>query len=210
MNKGWIRKFLPNDIKSDNKQLTSKERMVFINTYNLMCGFPKGYGKLKGWQNLFHHAWGVTKTATNNIVNSYYDSGFHAERKERSDKGQTLVNSEKKRRSRYSELFVYKREQTQLRYRNHTYRLDDNELKDDFEAMEEEEKRIYGEIANVMIKQGYGMHNDMITALQKTSGNISYKQIANYIGGLVTEKTIAKHLKTLKGYQIVKSRICLD
>ena len=73
--------------------------------------------------------------------------------------------------------------------------------------MEEEEKRIYGEIANVMIKQGYGMHNDMITALQKTSGNISYKQIANYIGGLVTEKTIAKHLKTLKGYQIVKSRI---
>ena len=97
MNKDWIRKVLTNDIKSNSNQLTAKERMVFINTYNLFCGFPKGYGSLKGWQNLFYHAWGVTKTATNNIVNNYYNSGFHAERKERSDKGLTLVNSEKKR-----------------------------------------------------------------------------------------------------------------
>ena len=52
--------------------------------------------------------------------------------------------------------------------------------------MEEEEKQIYRDIANVMVKQGYGMHNYMIIDLQKTSGNISYKQIANYIGGLAT------------------------
>ena len=76
------------------------------------------------WQNLSHHAWVVTKIATNNIVNNYYDSGFHAERKERSDKGQTLINSEKKRKSIYSGLFVYKREQKKIRYSNHTYKLD--------------------------------------------------------------------------------------
>ena len=51
------------------------------------------------------------------------------------------------------------------------------------------------------------MNHNIIDAVAKTSGNISYKEIANHIGGIVTENTISRHLKSLKGFSIVKSRI---
>ena len=55
--------------------------------------------------------------------------------------------------------------------------------------------------------QGSSLHNDIIEALDKTSGNVSYKEIANYVGGIATENTISKHLKTLDGFSLVKSHI---
>ena len=43
--------------------------------------------------------------------------------------------------------------------------------------------------------------------LMNTKGNVSYRQIANHIGGIVTENTVAKHLKQLDDFSVVKSRI---
>ena len=51
------------------------------------------------------------------------------------------------------------------------------------------------------------MHHDIIEVLQNTCGNISYKCLANHIGGIATENTIANHLKSLDGFSVVKSRI---
>ena len=56
--------------------LNTKQRMIYISTYNLLSGFPKTHGDLKGWQNLFYKAWGVIKNTSNRIINSYYESGF--------------------------------------------------------------------------------------------------------------------------------------
>ena len=51
------------------------------------------------------------------------------------------------------------------------------------------------------------MHNDIIKALEHMCGNVSYKSLANHIGGIATENTVAKHLKSLDGFSVVKSRI---
>ena len=51
------------------------------------------------------------------------------------------------------------------------------------------------------------MHNDIIKALEHTCGNVSYKSLANHIGGITTENTIAKHLKSLDEFSVVKNRI---
>ena len=38
-------------------------------------------------------------------------------------------------------------------------------------------------------------------------GNVSYKAIANHLGGTITENTVSKHLKSLNGFSVTKSRI---
>ena len=115
---GWIREFLPAhvNLNSNQAELKNKERMIFVTTYNLFSGFSKTHGPLKGWQNMFYNAWGVSKWTANRIVNSYYENGFVADRKIRNDKGMTLNNLNKKRKSIYTPLYVYKRKQTQKRF----------------------------------------------------------------------------------------------
>lgn len=90
---GWIRKLLPNTDKQNvsHKDLNNREKMIFVTTYNLFAGFPKTHGPLKGWQQLFFDAWGVSKWTANRIVDSYYDNGFNVNRKTRNDKGMTLL-----------------------------------------------------------------------------------------------------------------------
>ena len=75
------------------------------------------------------------------------------------------------------------------RYRNQKYRLDDYDLRNRYESIEEDTKKIYCNIANILLKQGIDMQNEIITVLQKKSDNVNYKQIATYIGVLEVEKS---------------------
>ena len=81
--KGWIRTALPKDTFNEDMGncLNTKQRMIYISTYNLLSGFPKTHGDMKGWQNLFYKAWGITKNTSNRIIKSYYESGFVLDRK---------------------------------------------------------------------------------------------------------------------------------
>ena len=206
---GWIRKLLPkqNDEDDKRKKLSGNQRMIFITTYNLFSGFSKTHGPLKGWQNYFYNAWGVSKWTANRIVDAYYDNGFIPDRKTRNDKGMTLINSEKKRKATYTPFYVYKREQTQRRYRSHTLRLDAEMLKEEFEGKDDLEKRTYQNIADNFIRQGFSLHHNIVKALQKLCGNMTYRGIANFIGGTVTENTVAKHLKSLDSFSVAKTRV---
>ena len=181
--------------------------MIFVTTYNLFLGFSKTHGPLKGWQHSFYNAWGVSKWTANRIVNSYYENGFVADRKIRNDKGMTLVNSNKKRKSIYTPLYVYKREQTQKRFRTHTLRLDPYMLKEEYNNKHHDEQVVYKNIANNFIHQGYSLHHNIVKVLEKTSGNMSYAAIVNHLGGIVTKSTVSKHLQLLEGFATTKSRI---
>ena len=205
--KGWIRHRLPSDIEYTAKCLNSDMRAIYVNQYNLLSGFPKSTGSLKNWQTFFYHAWGISKRSSNRIINQYYERCFHPERKERSDKGHTLINSSKKRKSVYNARYVFKREQTQRRFRDFTHRLINEELNAEFESKPPEEVERYSNIAESFFLQGQSLHHDIIEALQNTCGNVSYKMLANHIGGIATENTIAKHLKSLDGFSVVKNRI---
>ena len=76
-------------------------------------------------------------------MNTYYSRCFHLERKERSDKGKTLINSWKKTKSIYTAKYVFKREQTYRRFRDHTHKLNSKELNEEFKNKNEEEKEKY-------------------------------------------------------------------
>ena len=207
LDKGWIKSRLPSDMTENKRFLTSKQRSIFVVTYNLLSGIPNRSGDMKKWNIYFNHAWNVNKQTTLRIIDSYYDSGFSPDRKIRKDKGHTLSNSSKKRKSVYTPLYVYKREQGRRRYRNHTHRLDQIELKNEFNDKSVDEQRVYKNLSDDFIRQGSSLHHNIIKALENTCGRVTYKQIANHLGGIVTENTVSKHLKLLDGFSIVKSRI---
>ena len=114
--------------------------MIFVTTNNLFSGFAKTHGPLKGWQYHFYNAWGITKWTANQIIDTYYYNGFVSEKKISKDKVMTLINSGNKRQSTYTLLYLYKREQTQRRYRKHTLRLNAKELKEEFEKKHHDEQ----------------------------------------------------------------------
>ena len=107
----------------------------------------------------------------------------------------------------YTPLYVFKREQTQKRYRTHTQRLDAKTLREDFENKEDDEQLIYKNIANNFVQQGYSLHHNIVKVIENTGGHMSYEAIANQLGGLVTKNTVAKHLHSLDGFSVSKSRI---
>ena len=69
---------------------------------------------------------------------------------------------------------------------NHTHRLNDSELKSEFDLLSNNEKRVYSNVVKKIIRKVFGIDDKIITTLKKTSGNINYDEIANHIGGLAT------------------------
>ena len=49
-------------------------------------------------------------------------------------------------------------------------------------------KIVYKYLADDFIKQVSTLHHNIVKALMNTKGNVTYRQIENHIGGLVTEK----------------------
>ncbi len=204
---GWIRKILPKNIAISEKDLSSDAKSIYINQFALFSGFPMTHGPLKDWQKYLYHAWGISKWTSNHTLVRYYERGFHHGRLPRADKGFTLMNSPKKRKSVMTPFYVFKREQTQRRYRNFTHKLDNDELKIEFEGQDVVKKESYHNISCAIQLQAESLHHDIISALENTHGNVSYKALSNHIGGIATPNTIASHLKSLDGYSVVKSRM---
>ena len=58
-----------------------------------------------------------------------------------------------------------------------------------------------------MCIQSANFHHNIIKALEQVHDSTSYKAIATHISDIITERTIATHLKPLNGYKPVKSHI---
>ena len=53
----------------------------------------------------------------------------------------------------------------------------------------------------------FSLHHNIVKILQKISVNMSYEAIANHIGCMVSRNTVSKHLRSLSGFSVAKSRI---
>ena len=102
---------------------------------------------------------------------------------------------------------MYKREQTQRKFRTNNLIFDSKLLRDEFDSKHREEQLVYKNIANNFVQQGYSLHHNIVKVLEKTSGNMSYAAIANHLGGIVTKSTVSKHLQSLEGFATTKSII---
>ena len=92
--KGWIRIMLNTD-KKESKQLTSTGKGLLLIIYNMFLGLPNK-GTTFGRMSVLGKAFGVTETRLRQLFEEYLERDFSTERKIRSDKGQTVFNSDKK------------------------------------------------------------------------------------------------------------------
>ena len=76
-------------------------------------------------------------------------------------------------------FYVFKREQTQRRYRNSTHRLNNDDLKIEFEGHSDIQKEMYQNVSGTIQLQAESLHHDIISSLENTHGNVSYKALAN-------------------------------
>ena len=93
--KGWIRIMLNTD-KKESKQLTGTGKGLLLIIYNMFLGLPNK-GTTFGRISAFGKAIGVTETRLRQLFEEYLERDFSTERKTRSDKGQTVFNSDKKK-----------------------------------------------------------------------------------------------------------------
>ena len=90
---GWLRAVLPKKNRTEKKQLGSNEVAVMCNIYSTLTGISTG------WNADFAHAWGISTRSIRNVFDRFVERDFNGERKERSDKGLTIFNSEQKRKA---------------------------------------------------------------------------------------------------------------
>jgi hypothetical protein len=90
-------------------------------------------------------AWGITRNSVNNIINRACQSGdLSVNRKKRSDYGETIENSSRKRKSVFTPLFVFKKVK-RLEHKGES--LSNEQLIQMWNAAPEHEKQMFAEMA---------------------------------------------------------------
>lgn len=73
---------------------------------------PSEYGPALGWVSLMAKAWGIDPVTIHRQIESFVDNDFSYQRKERSDKGTSIFNSEKKRKATDREKSAFENKAT--------------------------------------------------------------------------------------------------
>ena len=95
-----------NTDKKESKQLTSTGKGLLLNIYNMFLGLPNK-GTTFGRMSVLGKAVGVTETRLRQLFEECLERDFSTERETRSDKGQTVFNSDKKRKLTFTTLSMY-------------------------------------------------------------------------------------------------------
>ena len=147
--KGWLREALP--FKTANKQMGERERTAMILSYSLLAGVDGNNGAFKGVFASLANAWGVTDRLVRDSVNRLIECDFNIQRKERSDKGETVFTSE----SRRSQVFTAFREFCKDRRHGMRAELDplsNAELKQEFAALSAQRRLAYRRIRSDLVR----------------------------------------------------------
>ena len=80
------------------KQISVSEKQIITTMYSLLLGNSSTSGKNKGWMHKLSFAFGVNKNVITAIYDKRITQDFTHDRKERSDKEETVFNSDKKQK----------------------------------------------------------------------------------------------------------------
>ena len=190
---------IPEKIRTEKKQLGSNEVAVMCNIYSTLTGISTG------WNADFAHAWGISTRSIRNLFDRFVERDFNGERKERSDKGLTIFNSEQKRKAVFTTYNAYKRARTN-EFRSAFERIEETEYRRGFNALTVDARRQFEEQAhNERIRAPF-LHDELCNLLKSTRGTVSYKTLTTQMGKIVNEETIRKHVRSLEGFSIRKSK----
>ena len=148
--KGWLRQILP--FNSGKSQLNEHENSLFVFMTSIFLLHSPSSGIAIGWVGLLANAWGVNVKKINRQLNAFVDSDFTCTQKQRSDKGKTIFNDEKKRKATFTAFNHFKKAKHQ-EFRESTERLDHDELKREYNALTDGEKAVYENEATLNLER---------------------------------------------------------
>ena len=188
-----------------NTQLTSNEKSSCLMMFSLLLGAPNSsqfYGMIKNLSD----GWGISKMQLHRMFDKFVSDKLQVRRKERSDKGENIFNSARKRTRQFTPLNMFKQMRTK-QFRDSPERLDEIALKDEFEHLPLEQKFIYEMKANAALARGPYLHDELISLIKKVNGMITFDECSNQLNDIVTKQTVRTYMRSLEGYRMRKTRL---
>jgi len=104
---------------------------------------------------------GLTEPRLRSLYKEFVFRNFETERKERKDKGETIFNSDKKRKSTFTALNMFKKQRVR-KFRDDPSRLDGLALKTEYVALSADEKFAYTVMADTQLSRAPFLHDEII------------------------------------------------
>ena len=207
LERGWLKNVLPEEMQPKDKiQLTPHAKTFALSLMMMMMGFKGNGGVMGGWRVGLQYAFDVQLHFFRRNFASFVRQNCLTERKERSDKNQTVFEDEAERIQTFTALNTFKKfESREFRHSNH--RLCENYLRQKFESLSADEKEMYQVLANRDMERSRFLKEELIEILKKTCGKISYLAIASELGDIVSVNTIRKYIKSQQGFRTRKDRL---
>lgn len=188
--KGWLRDLEsppphPNKLRNDEKIKITMMKQCLNGVKFPYC-------------NMLANAWGVTTRTIERTVNSVLKRKDMTISPRQNDQGHTLFNCDKKRRQFFTAYNNFKK--TQLAKKE----LLLPDIKKKWDRMTIDEKKTYIQEADAQLCRAANLHNEIATALQATSGSITWQKLEQHLQGqsvvpIISADTIRRHVMNLKG-----------
>ena len=208
--KGWLRRLLPLEMQPAGEekktQLSAQAKILYLSMSTMMGGFESNGGVMGGWKAALNYAWDVDKRMMARVLNDMLDGDGCLERKDRSDKNVSVFECDEVRKKTFTALNVFKKRETR-KFRTSHHRLDEKQLRQEFQNLPEEEKINYKIIADADLERARHLKEELVEVLQKTKGMVSYETLQAQLGDIVSKETIRKFVSKQTGFRMRKDRL---
>ena len=177
-NNGWLREILP--FKNKKKHLNNQENSLLLMMTSIFTLQSAASGPALGWVSLMAKAWGINQKTISRQIDSFVDNDFTCERKERSDKGTSIFNSEKKRKATFTPINEFKKAKY-AEFREDTARLDHAQLQHEYDALTICEKNIFENKASINLQRSAHLWEELKDFLLMTKGKVSFITMSNHL-----------------------------
>ena len=169
--KGWLRRV--HDLSHTQKN-TKDEKALAMSLFYALRTIEDTAGALIG------HAWGVTRQSVNNWEKKGKQNNMDYNRKQRSDKGLTVFNSDKKREAVFTPQHSFNK---QLRQQNRGEPLSKQDLAAAWKDATPEAIAAAKQQATTFQQQAPYILSEVQRILQLTNGSITWERLASQLSG---------------------------
>ena len=199
--KGWLRVMESTAPVNLRSQLTEAERKQAMDLVAACAPSDEG-------ARLVAYAFGKTAASIRKSLRNMIKNNGSLARKQRADTGTTVITSQKKRESEYTAKSVFAK---LLRKQHGDTKLSAAEIQDQWASASAETRTTCDRIAKEWLERGPFLQDELVKALKKTAGAVSWQTLATLLAGNgpepVSAATIRRYFMSLPDSTYKSTRI---
>ena len=209
---GWIRGVIQKSEKEYqtlSSHLLTKHRVVLTLVSSIISAIPCKHKNFQSIHKYVRSAFGIKdKRTPKSIFKKFVDADFNMDkaRKERTDKGASVFNCEKKRKATFTPFNTYKKHMHQ-KFRSDSSRIPEYELVENYAKLDDQDRKCYEILAARDYERSRHLWDDVCEYMKRTKGRIPYTFIATYLNNIVCVKTIQKFITEQPTYSMRRYKL---